>query len=159
MPERFAKIESSSLRERSLEERLKAYPELKAKIEAMLSIIENSGGDVEKAAEAERRMIEEWRQMGNEVLHRWARRQQQKKEEEHNAQPGVNRQEKKALLVQTASKNRPRGGGLHPRTLGAGDPTLFPVGGGPLPGVGLQRAGSPRTLGAVPNELVQCCQG
>ena len=92
MPERFAKIESSSLRERSLEERLKAYPGLKAKIEAMLSIIENSGGDVEKAAEA---MIEEWRQMGNEVLHRWARRQQQKKEEEHNAQPGVNRQEKK----------------------------------------------------------------
>ena len=61
----------------------------------MLSIIENSGGDAEKAAEAERRMIEEWRQMGNEVLHRWARRQQQKKEEEHNAQPGVNRQEKK----------------------------------------------------------------
>jgi len=93
MPERFAKIESSSLRERSLEERLKAYPGLKAKIEAMLSIIENSGGDVEKAAEA---MIEEWRQMGNEVLHRWARRQQQKKEEEHNAQPGVNRQEKKS---------------------------------------------------------------
>ena len=44
MPERFAKIESSSLRERSLEERLKAYPGLKAKIEAMLSIIENSGG-------------------------------------------------------------------------------------------------------------------
>ena len=63
MPERFAKSESSSLRERSLEERLKAYPELKAKIEAMLSIIENSGGDVEKAAEA---MIEELRQMGNE---------------------------------------------------------------------------------------------
>ena len=66
MPERFAKIESSSLRELSLEERLKAYPGLKAKIEPMLSIIENSGGDVEKAAEA---MIEEWRQMGNEVLH------------------------------------------------------------------------------------------
>ena len=98
MPERFAKIESSSLRELSLEERLKAYPELKAKIEAMLSIIENSGGDVEKAAEA---MIEELRQMGNEVLHRWARRQQQKKEEEHNAQPGVNRQEKKALPSRT----------------------------------------------------------
>ena len=100
----FAKIESSSLRERSLEERLKAYPELKAKIEAMLSIIENSGGDVEKAAEAERRMIEEWRQMGNEVLHRWARRQQQKKEEEHNAQPGVNRQEKKLYWYRRLGK-------------------------------------------------------
>jgi len=145
MPERFAKIESSSLRELSLEERLKAYPELKAKIEAMLSIIENSGGDVEKAAEA---MIEEWRQMGNEVLHRWARRQQQKKEEEHNAQPGVNRQEKKALLVQGAGKNRPRGGGLHPRTVGAGDPTLFPVGGGPRPGVLGSPAASPHRFGS-----------
>src|SRR5437870_2746031 len=78
-----------------LEERLKEYPELKAKIETMLSIIENSGGDVEKAAEAERRIIEEMRQMGNEVLHGWARRQQQKKEEEYTAKAGVNRKEKK----------------------------------------------------------------
>lgn len=95
MPERFSEIESSSLREPSLEERLKAYPELKAKMETMLSIIENSGGEVEKAAEAERRIIEELRQMGNEVLHSWARRQQQKKEEEYHAKPGVNRKVKK----------------------------------------------------------------
>jgi len=72
---------------RPLEERLKEYPELKAKIEAMLGIIE-------KAAEAERRIIEELRQMGNEVLQGWARRQQEKKEQEYNANPGVNRKEK-----------------------------------------------------------------
>jgi hypothetical protein len=83
------------MKQRSLEERLKEHPELKAKIEAMLAIIENAGGDVAKAAEAERRIIEELRQMGNEVLHGWARRQQQKKEEEYNAKPGVNRKEKK----------------------------------------------------------------
>ena len=52
----------------SLEERLKEYPELQGKIEAMLAIIENAGGDVEKAAEAERRIIEELRQMGSEVF-------------------------------------------------------------------------------------------
>src|SRR5436190_5910461 len=95
MAQRFSEIERSSRRETSLEERLKEYPELKAKIEAMLSIIENAGGDVEKAAEAERRIIEEMRQMGNEVLHGWARRQQQRKEEEYNAKPGANRKEKK----------------------------------------------------------------
>src|SRR5207253_8736477 len=78
-----------------LEERLKEYPELKAKIETLLGIIENAGGDIEKAAEAERRIIEELRQMGNEVLHGWARRQQEKKEQEYNAKPGVNRKEKK----------------------------------------------------------------
>ena len=69
MGERFSDIEKPGLSKRpSLEERLKEYPELKAKIEAMLGIIENAGGDVAKAAEAERRIIEELRQMGNEVL-------------------------------------------------------------------------------------------
>ena len=95
MGERFSEIEKASIGKRGLEERLKEYPELTAKIEAMLTIIENSGGDVEKAAEAERRIIEEMRQMGNEVLHSWARRQQQKKEEECKAKPGANRKEKK----------------------------------------------------------------
>jgi hypothetical protein len=97
MAEHFSDREKAYLgRPANLEERLKEYPELKAKMEAMLGIIENAGGDVEKAAEAERRIIEELRQMGNEVLHSWARRQQQKKEEEYNTQPGVNRKEKKS---------------------------------------------------------------
>jgi hypothetical protein len=95
MGDHYAEMESISSVDRSLEERLKEYPELKAKIEAMLAIIENAGGDVEKAAEAEQRIIEEMRQMGNEVLHSWARRQQQKKEDEYHAQPGVNRKRKK----------------------------------------------------------------
>ncbi len=82
--------------DRELIRRLGEYPEVKTKIENMLGIIENAGGDVEKAAEAERRVIEELRQMGNEVLHSWARRQQQKKEEEYNTQVGVNRKEKKS---------------------------------------------------------------
>jgi len=85
----------------TLEERLKEYPELKAKIKAMLGIIE-------KAAEAERRIIEELRQMGNEVLQGWARRQQDKKELEYNAKPGVNRKEKKPLLVHATGENRNR---------------------------------------------------
>jgi hypothetical protein len=111
MPERFWEIEKAAVAkgneikpsgeeirpsERDLIRRLREYPELKAKMEAMLAIIENAGGDVEKAAEAERRVIEEMRQMGSEVLHSWARRQQQKKEEEYNAKPGVNRKEKKS---------------------------------------------------------------
>ena len=97
MAERFSDIEKPLVsKQPSLEERLKEYPELKTKIESMLAIIENAGGDVEKAAEAERRIIEELRQMGNEVLHSWARRQQQKKGEEYDTKPGVNRKEKKS---------------------------------------------------------------
>jgi hypothetical protein len=95
MRERFSDVEKAFLiNQPSMEERLKAYPELKAKLESMLAMIENAGGDVEKAAEAGRRIIEELRQMGNEVLHS---RQQQKKEEEYNVKAGVNRKGKNPL--------------------------------------------------------------
>jgi len=125
MAERFSDVEKPLLINRpSLEERLKAYPELKTKIESMLAIIENAGGDVEKAAEAERRIIEELRQMGNEVLHSWARRQQQKKEEEYNLKAGVNRKEKKLLLVHATGKNRNRRTDLHARSAGGTDSPL-----------------------------------
>ena len=125
MVERFSDVEKPLLINRpSLEERLKAYPELKTKIESMLAIIENAGGDVEKAAEAERRIIEELRQMGNEVLHSWARRQQQKKEEEYNLKAGVNRKEKKLLLVHATGKNRNRRTDLHARSAGGTDSPL-----------------------------------
>jgi chromosome segregation ATPase len=121
MPERFREMEKAALAkgnevqpseeeirpsERGFLRRLREYPELQAKIETMLAIIENAGGDVEKAAEAERRIIEELQQMGNEVLHGWARRQQQKKEEEYNAKPGMNRKEKNPLLVCATGENR-----------------------------------------------------
>jgi len=125
MVERFSDVEKPLLINRpSLEERLKTYPELKTKIENMLAIIENAGGDVEKAAEAERRIIEELRQMGNEVLHSWARRQQQKKEEEYNLKAGVNRKEKKLLLVHATGKNRNRRTDLHARSAGGTDSPL-----------------------------------
>jgi hypothetical protein len=55
MAERFSEMENSSVPSKAtLEESLKEYPELKAKIETLLGIIENAGGDIEKAAEAER---------------------------------------------------------------------------------------------------------
>jgi hypothetical protein len=136
MAERFSDIEKPLVSNQpSLEERLKEYPELKGKIEAMLAIIENAGGDVEKAAEAERRIIEELRQMGSEVFHSWARRQQQKKEQEYDPKPGVNRKKKKALLVHPAGDHRNRRTDLHPRSAGAGDATLLRIGGSGVPWV------------------------
>jgi len=133
MVERYFEEEGFSTEDRSLEGRLKDYPELKAKIEAMLAIIENAGGDVEKAAEAEQRIIEEMRPMGNEGLHSWARRQQQKKEDEYQAQPGVNRKRKKTLLVYAAGKNRNKQTNLHAGTAGWADSTVCEVGRGELP--------------------------
>ena len=95
MAERFSDIETSALGPQSLEARLKMYPALRAKIETMLSLIENAGGDVEKAAIAEQRVIDAMRELGNDVLHQWARQQHQKKELEFHTKPGVHRKEKK----------------------------------------------------------------
>jgi hypothetical protein len=156
MPERFREMEKAALAkgnevqpseeeirpsERGFLRRLREYPELQAKIETMLAIIENAGGDVEKAAEAERRIIEELQQMGNEVLHGWARRQQQKKEEEYNAKPGMNRKEKNPLLVCATGENRNSRTDLHARSAGAADSTVFRIRGSGVPWV----FGSPAT--------------
>lgn len=61
----------------SLEARLNGYPELKAKIESLLLVVENAKGDLTKANEAEQRVIEEIRQLGQAALQGWATRQNQ----------------------------------------------------------------------------------
>jgi len=118
---------------RSLEARRKEYPERKAKIEAMVAILENAGGDVEKAAEEEQRIIEAMRQVGHEALPSWGRRQQQKKEDEYQAQPGMNRKRKKTLRVYAVGKNRNQRTNLHAGTAGWADSTVGEVGRGEMP--------------------------
>jgi hypothetical protein len=53
-------------------QRIKRHPLLRARVESLLGVVEDTGGDLEKADEAERRVIDELRQMGNEVLTEWA---------------------------------------------------------------------------------------
>jgi hypothetical protein len=129
---RFSVIESSSVREQSLEERLKDLPELRASIERMLEVVENSAGDMEKAATAEEHVTEELRQMGNEVLHGWAQRQEQKKEEKYNDKKGVNRKGKKTLLVHPIWKNRNSRTSLYPGAWQSGDSAIFGISRGDL---------------------------
>jgi hypothetical protein len=110
--ERFSLIEVASNQKQSLEERLNEFPELREKVESMLDVIQNAAGDVEKAAEAEQRVVEELRQMGNTALHSWARRQEQKKEDKFKNAKGVNRKEKKTStgtlnLGKSRSRNIP----------------------------------------------------
>lgn len=66
----------------SLESRLNHHPELKAKIEALLLVVENAEGDLVKANEAEQRVIEEIRQLGQAALQGWANRQNQAQSEQ-----------------------------------------------------------------------------
>lgn len=57
---------------KTLEERLAGHPELKSKIESLLSVVENAEGDVNRADEAERQVIEELRLLGQAALQGWA---------------------------------------------------------------------------------------
>lgn len=56
----------------ALLQRIKRHPLLRARVESLLGVVEDAGGDLEKADAAERRVIEELRQMGNAVLTEWA---------------------------------------------------------------------------------------
>ncbi|MCP4474013.1 MAG: hypothetical protein GY821_05500 [Gammaproteobacteria bacterium] len=69
-------------RQRSLEERLEAHPYLRERIEALLGVVEDSSGDLDRADAAEQRMIEELRRMGNVAMHAWASGKSQEKEQQ-----------------------------------------------------------------------------
>jgi hypothetical protein len=81
--------------ERTLEERLGEYPELRARFEAMLAIVENADGDIVKADEAEEEVIQELRQLGRGALQGWAERKQRKVQRESEGRSGVTRKVKK----------------------------------------------------------------
>ncbi len=66
--------------EKSLEARCRELG-LLGRIESLVDLVEDAGDDVDKADEAERRMIEELRKMGNEALHAWAGRKAAQKAE------------------------------------------------------------------------------
>lgn len=111
----------------SLEQRLRAHPELKARVERLLEIVEDAGGDWQKADAAEQRVIEELRQMGQQILQGWAQGQEHKQSQEVEQKPGMRRKGKKTLLVQLLRGYPDPRAGLHPRTERAVDPPLLPI--------------------------------
>ncbi len=58
-----------------LMDQLNRHPQLKNRIKSLLQVVENTAGDVTLADVAERRVIEEIRQMGQGALEAWAMRQ------------------------------------------------------------------------------------
>ena len=81
-----------------LAERLRQHPELQADIEEYLDIVDNCGGDVAKADEAEHRLIEQMRQMGRQGMQAWAERKRAKVEEESDKHSDLVRREKKGSI-------------------------------------------------------------
>ena len=92
-------------RDQVLCDRLNRHPHLRARIESLLEVVEDAAGDCEKADAAERRVIEELRQMGNEALTAWAERGVEKRAEVAQAEPEWRAGGKKSCIG-----TRPSGG-------------------------------------------------
>lgn len=82
----------------SVADRLERHPTLKARMERMLDVVENASGDVRRADEAERRAIEELRQMGLEVMQSWGQKTANEAARDLEVQGGVVREVKKTAL-------------------------------------------------------------
>jgi len=83
---------------RSLDERLREYPGLRERIEALVGVVENASGDVVKADEAEQRVVEELRQLGQAALQAWAERKQRRVEAACAGRGDVSPKEKKTSI-------------------------------------------------------------
>lgn len=80
--------------------RLERHPVLKARMARLLDVVENASGDVRRAADAERRAIDELRMMGQEVLQGWGQMLAEQEARGLEASGNVVRQVKKTSLVQ-----------------------------------------------------------
>ena len=79
----------------NLEERLRKHPALRARLEALLDMVEDESGQFERADEAEEFLISQLRSLGQEVLQEWAHNEQQQVEQHWDQRPGVARKQKK----------------------------------------------------------------
>lgn len=81
---------------RSLEERLREHPGLRARFEQMLDLVENTAGDCVRADETELRVLEQVRGLGRELLQDWAELGQARVEQAWDKRQDFSRKEKKA---------------------------------------------------------------
>lgn len=92
--------ESQEARAEDVGQRLERHPIVKARITKLLDLLENTGGDVRRADDAERRAINELRAMGQELLHGWGQRLADEEANRMSKNAGFVRQVKKTSLAQ-----------------------------------------------------------
>ncbi len=94
-----------------LSTRLEKHAQLRARVEQLLDLCEDSAGDLRKADAAEQRVIEQLRALGHEVLEDWATGQVEARCADLDRTAGVWREGKKnsagtACLGTSKSKSR-----------------------------------------------------
>ena len=92
--------EKQGTRSEDVASRLERHPVIKARITKLLDLVENTGGDLRRADDAERRAIDELRSMGQEFLHDWGQRVADDEARHLAKDAAVVRQVKKTSLAQ-----------------------------------------------------------
>ena len=92
--------ETQEARAEDVARRLERHPIIKARITKLLDLIENTGGDLRRADDAERRAIDELRAMGQELLHSWGQSLADEEAQRLAKDASVVRQVKKTALAQ-----------------------------------------------------------
>ena len=88
-------MSSLSQEDKELLNQLNSRPDLKKRVKSIVSIASDDGEGIVKADEAENRVIEEVRRLGNEVLTEWAETRNEKSEAYLPADSDINRSGKK----------------------------------------------------------------
>lgn len=78
---------------------LNAHPLLHHRVEALMSLVEDSDETIEKADVAEQRVIEEVRKIGHTALSEWAECKNKRNEAELKKQPELRRAGKKTVVA------------------------------------------------------------
>ena len=99
-------------RDHVLLERLNRHPQMRARVESLLAVVEDAAGDCERAEAAERRMLDELRQMGHEALTAWADRGVEKQTPVATEEPAGRPGGKKTVLVHDLQSHRGDGTAL-----------------------------------------------
>lgn len=79
----------------SLEERLRQHPALRARVEQLLDLVENTEGQYVRADETELAVVKHVRQLGQELLQEWAETGAARVSRAWDEQAAVQRKEKK----------------------------------------------------------------
>jgi hypothetical protein len=68
-------MDKNTINDEELLKRLNKHPVIRARIASLLDVVNDAGGDLKRADDAEDRVVDEVRRMGQEALQVWAQTQ------------------------------------------------------------------------------------
>ncbi len=75
-------METSQMSDEEIMEGLREHPQIRSRIAGLLAVMNDAGGDLKRADDAEDRLIEEIRGLGQEAMQTWAQGQVEQTEED-----------------------------------------------------------------------------